>query len=97
MKTLPLLFAAAVLAAPFAHAADAAAGKAKVDAVCAACHGVDRKGNAAANIPSLEQVGQRLKLPQKQVEATLASHAELQRIEAVLIQLASQLETTTPS
>jgi hypothetical protein len=42
-------------------------------------------------------MGQRLKLPQKQIEATLASHAELQRIEAVLLQLASQLEATAPS
>ncbi|MEI6830977.1 MAG: hypothetical protein WCK64_14170 [Synechococcaceae cyanobacterium ELA445] len=48
-------------------------------------------------VSDVKAMGQRLKLPQKQIEATLASHAELQRIEAVLIQLASQLETTTPS
>jgi hypothetical protein len=48
-------------------------------------------------VSDVKAMGQRLKLPQKQVEATLASHAELQRIEAVLIQLASQLETTTSS
>ena len=32
--------------------------------ICAACHGLDRKGNAAQNIPSLETVAQRLKLPE---------------------------------
>ena len=52
MKTLPLLFAAAALAAPFAHAADAAAGKAKVDVVCAACHGANGVSVADA-IPNL--------------------------------------------
>jgi quinoprotein glucose dehydrogenase len=32
--------------------------------ICAACHGLDGKGNAAQNIPPLENVGQRLKLPE---------------------------------
>ncbi len=32
--------------------------------ICAACHGMDRKGNAAQNVPSLENIGQRLKLPE---------------------------------
>ena len=42
MKTIPLLLCtAAVFAAPLTHAADAAAGKAKVDTVCAACHGAN--------------------------------------------------------
>ncbi len=31
--------------------------------ICAACHGVDRKGNAAQNVPSLVGVEQRLKKP----------------------------------
>ena len=35
-------------------------------------------------------MGQRLKLPQKKVDDTLASHAELQRIEEILAQLVSQ-------
>ena len=48
-------------------------------------------------VSDVKAMGQRLKLPQKQVEATLTSHAELQRIEAVLLQLASQLEATAPS
>jgi cytochrome c553 len=39
MKLLSVLAAAAALAAPFAHAADPEAGKAKVASVCAACHG----------------------------------------------------------
>jgi hypothetical protein len=39
-------------------------------------------------------MGQRLKLPQKKVDDTLASHAELQRIEAVLTQLISQRDAS---
>jgi cytochrome c553 len=35
----PLALAIALLAAPFTHAADIEAGKAKVQSVCAACHG----------------------------------------------------------
>lgn len=35
------LVAGAMLAVPSAHARDIAAGKAKADAVCAACHGKD--------------------------------------------------------
>jgi len=35
-------------------------------------------------------MGQRLKLPQKQVDFTLAQHPELERIEAILAQLESQ-------
>lgn len=35
-------------------------------------------------------MGQRLKLPQKQVEFTLAQHPELQKIEAILAQLEAQ-------
>ena len=35
-------------------------------------------------------MGQRLKLPQKQVEFTLAQHPELQKLEAILAQLESQ-------
>ncbi|MCP9775972.1 hypothetical protein KBY58_08655 [Cyanobium sp. HWJ4-Hawea] len=38
----------------------------------------------------VRSMGQRLKLPQKKVDDTLASHAELQRIEEVLAQLVSQ-------
>jgi len=45
-------------------------------------------------IADLTAMGQRLQLPKKKVEATLASHAELQRIEAVLVQLTSQLDST---
>jgi quinoprotein glucose dehydrogenase len=44
--------------------AGSASGQALFTQICAACHGVDRKGNAAANIPSLEGVAQRLKLPE---------------------------------
>ena len=52
-RSLTVLVAAAVLgAAPGAHAADLAAGKAKVTEVCAACHGAD--GNSAsADFPKL--------------------------------------------
>lgn len=35
-------------------------------------------------------MGQRLKLPQKQVEFTLAQHPELPKIEAILAQLEAQ-------
>ena len=35
-------------------------------------------------------MGQRLKLPQKQVELTLAQHPELQKIESILAQLEAQ-------
>jgi len=38
-------------------------GQALFTQICAACHGLDRKGNAAQNVPSLEGVAQRLKLP----------------------------------
>ena len=31
--------------------------------ICAACHGVDRQGNKAQNVPSLVEVAQRLKAP----------------------------------
>lgn len=40
-----------------------ASGPALFTQICAACHGLDRKGNLAQNIPSLLDVGQRLKLP----------------------------------
>jgi len=39
MKKFALLFVAVTLAAPFVRAADLAAGKAKAETVCAACHG----------------------------------------------------------
>ncbi|MDH5539424.1 MAG: cytochrome P460 family protein [Rhizobacter sp.] len=39
MKKFALLFVAVTLAAPFVRAADLAAGKAKAESVCAACHG----------------------------------------------------------
>jgi quinoprotein glucose dehydrogenase len=44
---------------------DAAAttGEALYTQLCAACHGVDRKGNPAQNVPSLTDVAQRLKKP----------------------------------
>ncbi len=66
MKTLPLLFTAAALAAPFAHAADAAAGKAKADAVCAACHGANGVSVADA-IPNL--AGQKAAYLENQLKA----------------------------
>ena len=50
--TLALLAAPAFAQTP-APAADLAAGKARVDAVCAACHGADGKGNAALGAPNL--------------------------------------------
>jgi uncharacterized Rmd1/YagE family protein len=40
-------------------------------------------------------MGQRLKLPQQQIDHTLAQHAELQRIEAILAQLLAQKSTLT--
>jgi quinoprotein glucose dehydrogenase len=40
-----------------------ASGQAIYAQICAACHGMDRKGNAAQNVPSLEGAGQRLKQP----------------------------------
>ncbi|WP_094555183.1 hypothetical protein [Synechococcus sp. 1G10] len=46
-------------------------------------------------VADVTAMGQRLKLPQKQVDATLASNAELQRIEAVLTQLLSQRDTSS--
>jgi len=46
-------------------------------------------------IADVSAMGQRLKLPQKKVDATLASHAELQRIEAILDQLISQRDATS--
>ena len=38
-----------------------ASGEALFNQLCAACHGIDRRGNAAQNVPSLLGVGQRLK------------------------------------
>jgi hypothetical protein len=46
-------------------------------------------------VADVRAMGQRLKLPQKKVDDTLASHAELQRIEAVLAQLISQRDSTS--
>ncbi|MDB6151517.1 MAG: Pyrrolo-quinoline quinone, partial [Chthoniobacter sp.] len=40
-----------------------ATGEAIFTQICAACHGIDRKGNAAQNIPSLHGAEQRLKKP----------------------------------
>jgi predicted nucleic acid-binding Zn-ribbon protein len=37
-------------------------------------------------------MGQKLKLPQARIDATLAEHPELQRLDEVLTQLASQLD-----
>jgi len=36
-------------------------------------------------------MGQKLKLPQKKIDSTLADHPELQRIEGILSQLQEQL------
>jgi quinoprotein glucose dehydrogenase len=55
--------------------------------ICATCHGLDRKGNVAQNVPSLEGVAQRLKLPEvlallqagKGVMPSFAFLAEAQR------------------
>ncbi len=38
-----------------------AGGQAIYNQICAACHGIDRRGNAAQNVPSLERVEQRLR------------------------------------
>ncbi|MCP9800351.1 hypothetical protein KBY67_06120 [Synechococcus sp. RedBA-s] len=46
-------------------------------------------------VADVTAMGQRLKLPQRQVDSTLTSHAELQRIEAVLAQLVSQRDTSS--
>ena len=43
-----------------------ATGEAIFAQVCAACHGVDRKGNPAQNIPTLVDIGQRKKKPEIQ-------------------------------
>ena len=43
--------------------AGATTGEALYTQLCAACHGVDRKGNPAQNVPSLTDVAQRLKKP----------------------------------
>ena len=45
----------------------------------------DRLRNDVLNL------GQKLRLPKAQVEATIADHPELQRIEEILIQLQGQL------
>ena len=84
MKTLPLLFTAAALAAPFAHAADAAAGKAKVEAVCAACHGANGVSVADA-IPNL--AGQKTAYLENQLKALKDSS----RKNAVMGAIAAQL------
>jgi quinoprotein glucose dehydrogenase len=41
-----------------------ASGEAIFTQICAACHGIDRKGNAAQNVPSLVGIEQRLKKPE---------------------------------
>lgn len=41
-----------------------ASGEAIFTQICAACHGIDRKGNAAQNVPSLIGIEQRLKKPE---------------------------------
>jgi cytochrome c553 len=56
MKKTMVISAVLALAAPAAHAADLAAGKAKVDAVCAACHGANGV-SVSDTIPNL--AGQR--------------------------------------
>lgn len=38
-----------------------ASGKAIFTQICAACHGLDRKGNAAQNVPTLEKLEERVK------------------------------------
>ena len=38
-------------------------------------------------------MGQKLKLPQKRIDSTLAEHPELQRLEAVLAQLDHQIRS----
>ena len=43
--------------------AGATTGEALYTQLCAACHGVDRKGNPAQNVPNLTEVAQRLKKP----------------------------------
>ena len=43
--------------------APSASGAAIYAQLCAACHGMDRKGNQAQNVPSLADVAQRLKQP----------------------------------
>ncbi|MEQ1861987.1 MAG: PQQ-binding-like beta-propeller repeat protein [Chthoniobacteraceae bacterium] len=40
-----------------------ASGEAIFTQICAACHGIDRKGNAAQNVPTLVGVEQKLKAP----------------------------------
>ncbi|WP_193213588.1 PQQ-binding-like beta-propeller repeat protein [Luteolibacter marinus] len=49
---------------PTATGGSAASGAALFTQLCAACHGVDRRGNPAQNVPSLVDVGQRLKQPE---------------------------------
>lgn len=68
-------------------ASSPATGDAIFAQICAACHGVDRKGNPAQNVPSLVDVGQRLKKPDvhallktgKNVMPSFAFLSDLQR------------------
>ena len=48
---------------PTKHEGSAASGAALFTQLCAACHGMDHKGNPAQNIPSMVGVDQRLKKP----------------------------------
>jgi cytochrome c553 len=82
-KSLPVILAA-VFAAPFAQAADVAAGKAKVANVCGACHGVAGVSVSEA-IPNL--AGQRAGY----LEAQLKALKEGTRKNPIMNAIASQL------
>jgi cytochrome c553 len=75
---------AAAIAAPFAQAADVAAGKAKVDTVCAACHGANGI-SVSDTIPNL--AGQKTAYLENQLKAL----KDGTRKNAVMAAIAAQL------
>jgi cytochrome c553 len=85
MKTRLVLLVGCVLA-PFSQAADIEAGKAKVEAVCSACHGVVGV-SVSDTIPNL--AGQK----SAYIEAQLKALKDGSRKNPVMAAIASQLRT----
>ncbi|MCH9051912.1 MAG: cytochrome P460 family protein [Proteobacteria bacterium] len=84
MKPAIIVIAAAVLAAPAVKAADMAAGKAKAEEVCAACHGANGV-SVSAKIPNL--AGQK----EKYLVAQLKAFKSQSRKNALMNPIAQQL------
>ena len=84
MKPAIIVIAAAVLAAPAVKAADMAAGKAKAEEVCAACHGANGV-SVSAKIPNL--AGQK----EKYLVAQLKAFKSQSRKNALMNAIAEQL------